>query len=418
MTGLLTGFFRSDAIDAIWSDDALIDAFIDVERIWIEAAVACGQADARAPGMFDERATDLRANWRSLGDEIADVGRPIAPLVARLCTDAPLELQRVVHLGLSTQDVVDAARARCRRASMDRIARDLAKPVHDLIALADDHAATLMVARTNGQDAAPITLGLVLTDIAADISRTANAAVERCDAAMTFMLAGPIGLSSPFGAASDQVRREAAVRLGGRHEPTAHPIPPGQFAVADALSSVPLFTGAMARLARFVQSRCQSGVADMAEDGSGASSSLPHKRNPRRVERIIAIHDAACTHPAPMLRALAQSDLRNGEALMSLWRVDSELLTLAHSAVRETTALIEGLSIFPDRMADAIAAATPAIYSDRRLTEQSRDVGRTAALAETKRPADHQTAPSPRQIDRWRREIIETCQLRQRGLAV
>jgi 3-carboxy-cis,cis-muconate cycloisomerase len=99
------------------------------------------------------------------------VGRAIDPLLSQVRAAGGKQVADYLHEGSTTQDVMDTAKVLQIRDGLDIAQRDLRTLILRLVELADAHKSTPMIARTNGQDAIPTTLGMMFASYMTELYR-------------------------------------------------------------------------------------------------------------------------------------------------------------------------------------------------------------------------------------------------------
>jgi 3-carboxy-cis,cis-muconate cycloisomerase len=192
------------------------------DRAWVRAMLRAEAALARAAasaGVVDEAAAEAVANacadagWvaiESLGAEAAAGGNPVIPLVQRLRARVRPAGENAVHVGATSQDIVDtAAMLICRRA-VGVIVDDLSGAADAAARLAREHRDTPMAARTLLQQAGPTTFGAVAAGWGTGLDR----AVARLGAVeFAAQLGGAAGTLAALHPDGPSVRRAFAREL-------------------------------------------------------------------------------------------------------------------------------------------------------------------------------------------------------------
>ncbi|SCX45822.1 3-carboxy-cis,cis-muconate cycloisomerase [Klenkia marina] len=360
MTGLWDGTFARGGAAAAVSDGAWLQAMLDVEAGLARAAARCGlvattAADevtrvAAQPGALDVAAVVARA---------ADAGNPVPPLV-RVLTDAVgPHAAAAVHVGATSQDVVDSAMVLLARRAVAAIDADLAAAADACARLAAEHRDDPVIGRTLMQQALPTTLGLKVAGWLAglDGARTRLAAV---DASLPVQYGGAVGTLAASSGSGVDVRAALADELG--LTTTAVPWFTTRLPVADLAGALGAAAGVVATVALDVVLLAQTEVAEAAEsgEGRGGSSAMPHKRNP-----VAAISARACARRAPglvgtLFAAMEQEHERSAGAWHSEWPTLSALLSTVGSAAAWLADCLGGLRFDPVRAAAVVDAASGA----------------------------------------------------------
>jgi 3-carboxy-cis,cis-muconate cycloisomerase len=357
VTGLLDGTFARGAAAASVGGDAWLTALLDVEAALARAAARTGLVAGTAadevtricatPGVLDLPAVHRQA---------ADAGNPVPPLVRALQDAVGPHAARAVHVGATSQDVVDTAAMLLARRALVLLDADLATAADACARLATEHRDDVLMGRTLLQQALPLTVGLKTATWLAglDGARSRLAAVVT---ALPVQYGGAVGTLAASRGSGVDVRRELAAELGLAG--TAVPWFTVRLPIADLAGLLGAVAGVVATIAQDVVLLAQTEVAEVAEvaPGRGGSSAMPHKNNP-----VAAVSARACARRAPglvatLLAAMEQEHERGAGTWHAEWPTLTDLLATVGSAV---SWLAESLSVLrwdPARMAATVAAA-------------------------------------------------------------
>lgn len=129
-------------------DAALVGAMLQVEVAWLRALARVGAVDGDLAGQVAKVTQDWEVDMAALAAESEAAGNAVVPLVKLFQEAVGQDAARVVHRGLTSQDVVDTALVLLARDALVRMGDDLAATSRALAALAGRHRSTLMVGRT------------------------------------------------------------------------------------------------------------------------------------------------------------------------------------------------------------------------------------------------------------------------------
>lgn len=109
MTGMLAALDGDPAVDRAVDDDALVRAMLDVEAALARAAAAAGLVPAESAAAVTDAANGLDPDPAELGRRAVDSGTPVIPLVQALVSSVPDSARDAVHVGATSQDIIDTA---------------------------------------------------------------------------------------------------------------------------------------------------------------------------------------------------------------------------------------------------------------------------------------------------------------------
>jgi len=359
---MISRYTRAE-IGELWTQQAKLDSWLEVELAATEAWAAEGVVPAEAAAACRERASFTV-------EEVAERERVTDHDVAAfvdVVSGAVGEEGRWIHYGLTSSDVLDTALG-VQLTEVGGILLTGARAYRDrLIARALEQRDTLCVGRTHGIHAEPTTFGLRLAGFAFEADRNLRrleAAVEQCAVGK---LSGAVGT---YASVPPAVEARVMDRLGLEREQIATQVVPRD-RHAELLSAIAIAGAGIERFATEVRHLQRTEVREAREpfgEGQKGSSAMPHKRNPIRCERLTGL--------ARVLRGYAQTGLEN----VALWHERD----ISHSGAErvilpDATILLdymqhlaagvaEGLVIDADRMRENLDQTRGALFSQRALT--------------------------------------------------
>ncbi|HEV7726387.1 MAG TPA: 3-carboxy-cis,cis-muconate cycloisomerase [Modestobacter sp.] len=357
MTRLLDGTFaRGAAADSV-GGDAWLRALLDVEAALARAAARTGLvAETAADEVIRVCAAPQALDLATVYRRAADAGNPVPPLVRALQDAVGPHAARAVHVGATSQDVVDTAAMLLARRALLLLDADLAAAAGACARLAADHRDDVLMGRTLLQQALPVTVGLKVATWLAGLDgvRSRLAAVV---AGLPVQYGGAVGTLAASRGSGVDLRRALAAELG--LAPTDVPWFTVRLPVADLAGLLGAAAGVVATIALDVVLLAQTEVAEVAElaPGRGGSSAMPHKNNP-----VAAISARACARRAPglvatLLAAMEQEHERGAGTWHAEWPTLTELLSTVGSAVSWLAESLSALRWDTARMAATVSAA-------------------------------------------------------------
>jgi 3-carboxy-cis,cis-muconate cycloisomerase len=375
--GIVAPLFGSAAVDAIVSDSAWLQAMLD-----FEAALAESEADA---GLVPApQAAEIAAVSRVDEFDIAEIGRqsvasgnPAAPLVRALMQAVSPEARDYVHLGATSQDVIDTSLALMARRALDVILEDLSAVASACATLAAVHAHTLMTARTLLQPATPTTFGYRAAGwlVSVDEARALLNRVRSERLAVQF--GGAAGTLASLQGAGVDIGHRLAARLG-----LAEPVVPwhtDRTRVAELAAALGTAVGVLGKIARDVTLLAQAEVAEAGESEHGTSSTLPQKRNPVRAVLILAAAARAPGLVGTLFGTMVQEHERATGAWHAEWDTLRDLLRITGGASHHAAALLAVLRVDPARMSENLAADGGLVMAEQLSLQLASHAGRSVA---------------------------------------
>jgi 3-carboxy-cis,cis-muconate cycloisomerase len=377
---LLTCLFGDEDSSAIFSEPSTVQAWLDVE-----VALAATQADlgliSRASADAIAAAAQVSAiDLPELWSQARNVGYPVLPLIRQLEGTLPATYRGDLHLGATTQDIMDTGLALQLKSAAARQAVLIQEFGDCLAALAEQHATTVMAARTHAQQAVPTVLGAKFAVYVSELTRQRQRVAAAAHDACTVSLFGAGGTSAGYGDHAGALRGGVAKRLGlGCAEVAWHVARDSLAAYSSVCASA---AGSCARFAREVIDLSRTEVGEMSEaDGylRGASSTMPQKRNPIGSEAVIGLAVSAQAMSGAMLRAMEAGHERSAGEWQAEWQALPQVVCLTNSALLAVVQVAAGLQIFPERMRANLTADGDLLMAEAYMMRLAPVLGRGVA---------------------------------------
>jgi 3-carboxy-cis,cis-muconate cycloisomerase len=337
--------------------DAWLVALLEVEGALARAAARVGLVAGTAAEEVSRACADpARLDLATVYERAGDAGNPVPPLVRALQAAVGPHAARAVHVGATSQDVIDTAAMLLARRALQLIDADLAAAAEACARLAAEHRDDVLMGRTLLQQALPITVGLKVATWLAGLDGV-RARVAAVIAGLPVQYGGAVGTLAASAGSGLDLRRELAVELGLTD--TAVPWFTVRLPIADVSGVLGAAAGVVATIAVDVVLLAQTEVAEAAEvsAGRGGSSAMPHKNNP-----VAAVSARACARRAPglvatLFAAMEQEHERGAGTWHVEWPTLSELLGTVGSAASWLTESLGTLRLDTGRMASGVAGA-------------------------------------------------------------
>jgi 3-carboxy-cis,cis-muconate cycloisomerase len=347
---LFAGTYARGGVAEAVSAEAWVRAMVDVEAALAAACVVEGLIKPQA-GQAILRALQLGPfDVEAIAAQAGEHATPVIPLVRELRARVGDEYAEAVHLGATSQDIVDTAAMLLTQRALIPIIDAASAAMTSAARLAVAHRSTPMVGRTLLQAALPTSFGLVAAGWLVGLER-ATVELERVrDGGLAVQMGGPVGTRP------QQIAARMALTAG-----LAEPILPWhteRTRIVQLAAALGAITGFAGKVARDVTLLAQTEVGELREGtpGRGGSSAMAHKHNP-----VAAVSVIACAHRVPGLVAtlfssMEQEHQRAAGSWQAEWGTLTELLTLTGSALAWLADLLEHLEIDAGRMRQNLAA--------------------------------------------------------------
>ncbi len=332
---------------AIWTEKNKYQKWLEVEIAVCEAQAKAGQIPARALQRIKKKAGFSVERIEEIEKVVKhDVIAFLTSVAEKVGEDS-----RYIHFGLTSYDIVDTALSLLIKESLQKIRKDLVLLQDILKAEALRYKKAVMMGRTHGVHAEPITFGVKLLVWYEEVKRH----LRRMEAALEVISYGRIsGSVGTYIHLDPKIELYALKKLGLKPAPVSTQVLQRD-RHAEVISALALIASSLDKFAveiRHLQKTEALEVEEPFSEGQKGSSSMPHKKNPVRSERISGL--------ARLIRANLQVALEN----IPLWHERD----ISHSSAERI--------IFPDSfiLTDFILAETIDIIKNWRVdTERMKE---------------------------------------------
>ncbi len=353
----MTPRYTRPEMGAIWSREQYF-------RYQLEVEVAVCDAWAETGLIAKEDAKKIRGASFSLAriDEIERTTDHETDAFVAAVAETLGDESRWIHYGLTSSDVLDTGLSLQLVEAADQLLGRLRKLERSVTELAIANRDTLMIARTHGIHAEPITFGFKLLIWVDEIRRQITRLEHAKEQIACGKISGSVGTHANV---PPEVEEIACKRLGLKHANVSNQVLQRD-RHAHFLTTLALIGGSLEKFATELRGLQRTEIGETEEpfrEGQHGSSSMPHKRNPFQLERICGL--------ARLLRANAHASLEN----MALWHErDMSNSSLERVIIPDScmvldfmlwsfTRLTDGLRVNKERMRANVDLTHGLIYS-------------------------------------------------------
>ncbi len=345
----------------VWSEENKFDK-------WLQVEIAVCEAWAEIGIIPKEAIPKIRTATYKLEriGEILKVTHHDVTAFLQAVSESLGEESRFIHLGLTSSDIIDTALNLQLREATKLLADDITKLIAVLEDKAIEHKTTLMIGRTHGVHAEPITFGLKLALWAQEMKRNYRRLVEAEKMISVGKISGAVGT---YATVPPEVEEIACVKLGLTPAPISNQIVQRD-RYAQFVTTLAIIASSLEKFATEIRSLQRTEVLEAEEPfapGQTGSSAMPHKRNPELCERICGL--------ARLVRGYAITSLEN----IALWHErdishsSNERIILPDSCLvvdyilNIFTSIVHGLQVYPENMRRNLELTQGLVFSQRVL---------------------------------------------------
>jgi 3-carboxy-cis,cis-muconate cycloisomerase len=359
------------------SDRAWLQGMLDAERALARAGAEVGLVPEDAAARIGEACRADLYDTARLAEDGRAVGNPAEPLVHELRAAVGGDAAEYVHLGATSQDIVDTAAMLVSRHAVALVLVEVDRLADGCAELARAHRSTPMAARTLLQQAVPTTFGLKAAGWLSSVVEARRGLVALRDERLAVQLGGAAGTLAALGDEALEVLRLYADELG-----LAEPMLPwhtNRQRLAELGAALNAVAGAAAKTGRDITLLAQTEVGEVAEVSGGRSSTMPQKRNPVRSTLAVACARLATAHAGVLLGELAHEHERAVGGWHAEWEALSGALAFAGGSAAAAADAVTGLEVDTERMRANLEASGGLVVAERISFTLAPHLGRSQA---------------------------------------
>ena len=345
----------------VWSDEGKFNKWLKVELAVCEAWAELGAIPREDLARLKDARFDLRRYEEILKVTHHDVTAFVNTVAESLGPES-----RFIHLGLTSSDIMDTATSLQLLEASDILGHDIAGLLSVLRKRAVEHKNTIMIGRTHGVHAEPITFGLKLSIWVKEMERNARRLADARKAIGVGKISGAVGT---YATVRPEVEEIACARLGLEAAPVSSQIIQRD-RHAQFVTTLAIIASSLEKFATEIRGLQKTEVLEAEEPfeaGQTGSSAMPHKRNPELCERVCGL--------ARLIRGHALTSMEN----MALWHErdishsSAERIILPDSCLALDytlgifTYVMTGLQVYPEHMKENLEVTQGLVFSQRVL---------------------------------------------------
>jgi len=338
---------------------------------WLEVEIAACEAMAKENVIPGDALENIKKRAGFSVDRILEIEEETKHDVIAFLTSVAENVgpdSRYIHLGLTSSDIVDTSFALLLKEAMQLILQDVEKFIDVLKKRAMEHKYTVMIGRSHGVHAEPITFGLKLTVWYSEMLRNLKRLREALDVISYGKLSGAVGT---FANVSPGIESFACEKLG---------LKPAEISTqivqrdrhAQYFTSLAIVAGTLEKIAVEIRHLQRTEVLEAEEafsKGQKGSSAMPHKKNPIGIENIAGL--------ARLVRSNSLASMEN----MALWHerdishssvervIGPDSTILIDFMLHRLTKIVRDLVVHPERMIKNLNQTKGLIFSQQILTK-------------------------------------------------
>jgi len=343
----------------VWSEETKFNKWLEVELAVCDAWAELGVIPREAIPKIKL----ARCNLKRMAEILKETHHDMTAFLGSLSESLGDE-SRFIHLGLTSSDVIDTALSLQMVEAAGILTKDIKNLISVLAKKAIEHKYTVMIGRTHGVHAEPISFGVKLALWIEEMRRNLQRLAEAKRAVAVGKISGTVGT---YATVPPKVEEKACAKLRLAPAPVSSQILQRD-RHAQFITTLAIISSSLEKFATEVRALQKTETREVEEPfsaGQTGSSAMPHKRNPELCERISGL--------ARLVRGYALTSLEN----IALWHERD----ISHSSTERVilpgscllldyslalfTSVMNGLQIYPKRMKRNMELTKGLIFSQR-----------------------------------------------------
>ncbi|MGF1492343.1 MAG: adenylosuccinate lyase [Microcoleaceae cyanobacterium] len=348
------------AMGDLWTDEYKLET-------WLRVEIAVCEAQAELGYIPSEAVEEIKAKANFDPQRVLEIEAEVRHDVIAFLTNVNEyvgDAGRYIHLGLTSSDVLDTALALQLVASVDVLLEQIEALSLAIRYQAQQHRVTIMIGRSHGIHAEPITFGFKLAGWLAEVCRNRERLVRLRQDIAVGKISGAVGTYANI----DPKVEEISCRNLGLQPDTASTQVVSRDRHAAYVQTLALLGASIERFAVEIRNLQRTDVLEVEEFFSKkqkGSSAMPHKRNPIRSERLSGMARILRGHGVAALENVALWHERDISHSSVERMILPDASTITHFMLVEITDLVRNLLVYPENMQRNLNVYGGVVFSQR-----------------------------------------------------
>ena len=351
---------------AIFEEENRLQRLLDVEAALAVAHAKVGNIKQEHANTLAKTASTKYVKLSKVQEIDKKINHEITAVI-RAFSEQCGESGKYVHLGATSNDILDTAAALQLRDALDVLKKDLQELKKTLASKAKENRDTIMIGRTHGQYALPITFGFKVANYALEVHRHEQRLEECRSRILVGKMSGAVGTGAGFGPKAIEIQEAVMEHLGlGVEEGPTQIIARDRYVelmsvLANIATSVEKFATEVRNLQRGEIGEVSEPFDDAVQVGS---STMAHKRNPVTAENVCGLARIVRGFMVPAMESAVlwhERDLTNSSAERF---IVPHSFILLDDVLAKTENLFSHLVVNKDRMEENLRKAGSVIMAE------------------------------------------------------
>ncbi len=366
-------------IAALFTEEKKLENWLKVEAALARVHAKLGNIPTEAAEEISKKANIKYVKVERVKEIDRQIHHDLMAMVKSLAEQCEGDAGKYIHLGVTSYDIEDSAMGLQLKAALNYIRDSLKNLLKELLRIIAEKKNLVCIGRTHGQHAVPTTYGMRFGIWAYEIDRHLDRILEVLDRISYGKMSGAVGTMASFGNKGIEIQNNVMKELGLNPVLLANQIVQRD-RHAEVLFLTALIGQTLAKIARENRILQRNEIAEMFEPFKKeqvGSSTMPHKRNPHKSERICSLARIIKSNVIPALDNIVLEDERDITNSASERVIFAENFILLDYMIRELNRNLEGIEFNESKIEENLNLTKGACLSERVMVELvKRGIGR------------------------------------------
>ena len=388
----------------LFTEEMKLEKWLKVEAVLAQVHAELGNIPKEAATEINRKANLKYVKLERVKEIDKEIHHDLMAMVKSLAEQCEREAGKYVHLGATSYDIEDTATALQLKEALHYIKASLLELLKVLLKLTEDKKNLVCIGRTHGQHAIPTTYGMRFGVWAYEISRHLERLSDVLDRISFGKMSGAVGTMASFGEKAIEIQQSVMKKLDLNPVLIANQVIQRD-RHAEVIFLTSLIGQTLAKIARENRILQRNEISEMFEPFKKAqvgSSTMPHKRNPHKSERICSLARVIKSNIIPALDNIILEDERDITNSASERVIFGENFVFLDYMIKELTTNLKGIEFDEIRIEENLNLTKGACLSEKVMVQLvNKGIGRQEGHELLR-----QAAITARKDNRYMREIL------------
>lgn len=365
----------------IWSDENKVSKQLAVEVALAKIEGELGIIPKTAAQQIIEKAKVEHLNLLALQKESAQKRHSLIALIHALQELVGTEAGEYVHYGVTTQDIVDTGIMLQTKEAYDVIVQHSKALIQTVAALAQKHRSTLMMGRTHGIHAIPITFVVKLAIWLDELLRNHKRLLQlECNEVFVGSISGAVGTYAAFDGRGIEVERLTLAELGLVVPNISWQ--PSRDRFSEFATTLGIYAGTLGKIGHELFTLMKTEINEIHEPfrkGEIGSSTMPQKRNPALIEGVASLTQPIFSDDSVILQSMLIDGERDAIHWRNEWVALPEITSYLDAQLVQLTYILSELEVNTVQMRKNLDIQGSLPYSERIMFKLGKVIGKQTA---------------------------------------